>query len=341
MRSYLGIDAHSNTGLELAALNEDGKKLLWRDRCPLDSQRIVQAVQRAPRPCTVVFEQGELATWLHLTLRNHCDKVLVADPRHNRLIATSEDKDDPYDAFMLAKLAAGAFLKEVFQPAPEFIELRLRVRHHYRLSRHLTAVKNQIKASYRTQGVRVTGSRVYSLASRDECLQQLPGAARLATEDLYAMLDVIQERKDATLSALTRAARQFAPARRMLQVPQIGPIGAATFVGYLVTPGRFRSRKHLWSYCGFGLTTRRSGHHAEPTRLRTSYNRHLKRTIKGAVERQIARPTSPFAAAYQTRVLRGMLPSRAKLTVSRKLIDVLCALWNNQEDYDPDRIKID
>lgn len=340
MRSYLGIDAHSNTGLELAAITKDGK-LLWRDRCPLDSQRIVETVQRAPRPCTVVFEQGELATWLHLTLRNRCDQVLVADPRHNRLIATSADKNDAYDAFMLARLAAGDYLREVFQPAPEFTVLRLRVRHHYRLTQHVTAVKNQVKASYRAQGVRVAGSRVYSPGSRDEWLLQLPGAARLATEDLYAVLDVVQARKDASLLALSRAVRQFAPAKRMLQVPQIGPVGAATFVGYLVTPERFPSPKHRWSYCGFGLMTRQSGHRSEPTRLRRSYNRHLKRTIKSAVQRQIGCPTNPFAAAYQTRVQQGMLPSRAKLTVCRKLIDVLCALWINQEAYDPERIKID
>ena len=34
------------------------------------------------------------------------------------------------------------------------------------------------------------------------------------------------------------------------------------------------------------------------------------------------------------------LPYRARLSVSRKLIDVLCALWMNQEDYDPERIQI-
>jgi hypothetical protein len=93
MKAYLGIDAHGKTGLELAAISKDGE-LLWRDRCPLSSKLIAAAVQRAPQPCTVVFEQGELATWLHLTLRHLCDEVLVADPRHNRLIATSQDKND-------------------------------------------------------------------------------------------------------------------------------------------------------------------------------------------------------------------------------------------------------
>lgn len=341
MRSYLGVDAHSNTGLELAVLNKDGE-LLWRDRCPLNSERITEAVQRAPRPCTVVFEQGELATWLHLLLRHRCERVVVADPRHNRLIATSADKSDQYDAFALAKLAVGGYLREVFQPSPEFTMLRLRVRHHHRLTRHVTAIKNQLKAGYRAQGVPVAGKRVFSPAARPEYMGRLPGPARWATEDLYALLDLAAERKDRALHALGRAVHQFAPAKRMLQLPQIGVVSAATFVAYLVTPERFPSRKHLWSYCGFGLMTRQSGHRAEPTRLRSSYNRHLKRVIKSAVERQVGRRgDNPFALAYRARLRRGMLPTRAKLTICRKLIDVLCAMWISQEDYAPDQIKSD
>ena len=98
------------------------------------------AVQRAPRPCTVVVEQGELATWLSLTLSSVCDELVVAEPRHNRLIATSPDKNDAFDAFMLADLGRGGYLREVFQPSHAFAVLRLQVRHHYRLARHVTAV---------------------------------------------------------------------------------------------------------------------------------------------------------------------------------------------------------
>lgn len=340
MGSYLGIDAHSKTGLELAAIDAEDGKLLWRDRCPLDAKRLQEAVQRAPRPSTVVVEQGELATWVHMTLSGVCDKLFVADPRRNRLIATSPDKSDEFDSLALAELGKGRYLREVFQPPERFAVLRLRIRHHYRLGQHVTRLKNQVKACYRVQGIPVTGTGVYSLSGRARWLTRMPGAARLAAEDLYALLDVAQQRKQAAVLVLGRAARRFGPAKRLLQVPEIGPVRAATFVGYLVTPERFPSRQHIWSYCGFGLTRRSTGHHTEPVRLRNSYSRHLKRTIKSTVNKLIEHPEDPFAAAYQVRLQRGMLPSRAKLAVSRKLIDVLCALWINEEDYDPKRIKI-
>jgi len=340
MGSYLGIDAHSKAGLEFAAIDAGNGQLLWRDHCRLNQGQLQEKVERAPRPCTVVVEEGELATWLHMVLSGVCEELLVADPRHNRLIATSPDKDDPFDAFMLADLGRGGYVREVFQPPQEFAHLRLRVRHHYRLSCHITAVKNQIKACYRQQGIAVSGKGVYSSQGRQAFLKCLPGTARLPAQDLYAVLDVIEERKKTSGQCLERVARRFAPAKRMLEVPEIGPITASTFVGYVVTPERFPSQSHLWSYCGFGLTCRRSGRRVEPVRLRPFYNRHLKRVIKSTAQRLVDRPGDPFNASYQARLQRGMLPSRAKLAIARKLIDVLCALWAGKERYDPERVSV-
>ena len=61
---------------------------------------------------------------------------------------------------------------------------------------------------------------------------------------------------------------------------------------------------------------------------------------KTQTERLVIRQADPFAAAYRLRLERGTLPTRAKLAIARKLIDVLCALWNNKEDYDPQRVRV-
>ncbi len=338
MGSYLGIDAHSSTGLELAAIDAGSGKLQWRDRCPLHRARIRQAVRRAARPCTVVFEQGELASWLHSVLSETCDKLIATDARRNRLISTSPDKSDAFDALKLAELACGGYVDEVYQPPAAFQTLRLRVRHHYRLQRHGTAVKNQIKALFRQHGIPATGSSVFTLSKRDRWLASLPEPAREVTDDLYAMMDLIEARKDGALKSLGKIARRHPATRRFCQIPYIGTVTATTFAAYVVTPERFPSRSHIYSYCGFGLTRRSSGNHAEPVRIRRKYNRLLKGVIKSSVERMIWHSAHPFATAYNERVHRGMLPTRAKLSVARKLIDVLCALWIKEQDYDPSRI---
>lgn len=339
MRSYLGIDAHTKTGLELALIDAVTGEVQWQDRCPLHRTRLREAVQRAARPCTVVFEQGELATWLHIALTGTCERIIAADARRNRLIATSPDKSDPFDAVKLAELARGGYVHEIYQPPRHFQTLRLRVQHHYRLQRHATASKNQIKAMFRQQGIPVSGASVYTPSKRAQWLALLSPPARAVTEDLYAVMDVVEERKKGAEKLLARAAARFPATRRFCQIPYVGPVTATTFAAFIVTPERFPSRSHMWSYCGFGLTRRSSGSTSEPVRIRRKYNRALKRVIKSSVERMVWQRANPFALAYQQRVAGGMLPTRAKLTVARKLIDVMCAIWSKERDYDPSLIR--
>ncbi len=44
MESYVGIDAHCNAGLELAAIEARSGELLWRDRCRLDGDLLREAI---------------------------------------------------------------------------------------------------------------------------------------------------------------------------------------------------------------------------------------------------------------------------------------------------------
>lgn len=337
--SYLGIDAHSTTGLELVAVGASDGEVLWRDRCPLKRPRLLEAVGRAPRPCSVVLEQGELATWLHMVLEGSCHRLIVADPTHNRLIATSPYKADTFDARTLARLAMGRYVKEVYQPPASFAQLRLLVRHQRRLGSRVVAIKNQIKALYRVHGLTPRGSGVYG-AARDAWQRRLPRVAQPLVSDHYAELDVSVDRLEATKRRIHSAVRDSSPAVRLCSIPQIGPLTAATFVAYVVTPDRFGARNKLWSYCGYGLMKRSSGSSCEPVRLRKDRNRHLKYVLKSAVVRICNDPNHPLAPSYHARRARGVAEHNAKLTIGRRLINLMAALWQNQQEFDPTQVII-
>lgn len=335
--SYLGIDAHSTTGLELVALGAPDGELLWRDRCPLKRQPLLEAVQRVLQPCTVVFEQGELATWLHMVLSGSSHRLIVADPTQNRLIATSPHKGDRFDARTLAELAMGGYVKEVYQPPRAFERLRLLVRHQRRLGCRVVAIKNQIKALYRVHGLALRGSCVYG-PGRSACIDKLPRIARALVADHYAELDVSVDRLEATKRRISTAVRQFPPAVRLCSIPQVGPLTAATFVAYVVTPERFGARNKLWSYCGYGLMKRSSGSSFEPVRLRKDRNKHLKYVLKSAVVRICKDPRHPLAPSYHARRARGVAEHNAKLTIGRRLINLMAALWQNEQEFDSTKV---
>jgi len=56
------------------------------------------------RPRSLVVEEGPLAGWLWRGLVTAVERMVVSEPRRNRLIAKGGDKDDDLDAEKLAQL---------------------------------------------------------------------------------------------------------------------------------------------------------------------------------------------------------------------------------------------
>ena len=119
-------------------------------------------------------------------------------------------------------------------------------------------VQNRIKALYRSRGIAVGGKSVYSEKSRQQYLDKLPHASRGAAETLYAQYDAIEQiRQQAEKDVVAEAHRH--PISRVLETgPGLGPIRVAQLIPIVVSPGRFRTKRQFWSYCGLGIVMRSS-----------------------------------------------------------------------------------
>jgi transposase len=47
----------------------------------------------------------------------------------------------------------------------------------------------------------------------------------------------------------------------IFEIPSIGPIRSAVLLSILQTPHRFRTKRQLWTYSGFGIETQSSADH--------------------------------------------------------------------------------
>jgi len=90
---YIGLDTHSPF-TEFAVMTEAGK-ISQRGQCATTIPAISDVLRAVPRPRFVTFEEGPLAGWLYRNLREDVDRLIVCEPRRNRLIAEDGDKDDP------------------------------------------------------------------------------------------------------------------------------------------------------------------------------------------------------------------------------------------------------
>ena len=116
-----------------------------------------------------------------------------------------------------------------------------------------------------------------------------------------------------------------------VQVSFCYTIRAALLVALLPTPHCFRSKRQLWAYSGFAVETHDSGeyrgvrgklrrnHERITVRgLNDNHNKDLKNLFKSAAISASTRP-GPLHDFYGVWVAKGMRPTRARLTLARKI----------------------
>jgi transposase len=122
-------------------------------------------------------------------------------------------------------------------------------------------------------------------------------------------------------------------------------------VALLQTPHRFRTKRQLWAYSGFGIETHDSGEHryvdgelrrskkkATVRGLNRNYNRDLKNLFKGAATQVTAKP-GPFQEFYTALLAKGIRPEMARLTLARKIAAISLTIWKKGVDFDPKQLQ--
>jgi transposase len=134
------------------------------------------------------------------------------------------------------------------------------------------------------------------------------------------------------------------------QSPSIGPIRAALLIAILQTPHRFRTKRQLWTYSGFGIETHSSADHhyvdgqlqrKKPISLRglnQNHNHDLKNLFKSAATLATAK-TGPFQEFYAALVAKGMRPEMARLTLARKIAAITLIVWKKGVRFEADYLK--
>jgi transposase len=135
------------------------------------------------------------------------------------------------------------------------------------------------------------------------------------------------------------------------EIPFLGPIRAALIIAFLQTPHRFRTKRQLWTYIGFGIETYSSAEHRsvngelkrskKPVSIRglnRNHNHDLKNLYKGAATVAAAK-AGPFQDFYDARVAKGMRPEMARLTLARKMAAITLIVWKKGVHFEAKHLK--
>jgi len=346
---YLGMDVHTAT-ISVAVLSYEGK-LIMESVIEAKRSTIVDFIQGLRGELFLTFEEGTWSAWLYDLLTPYVTKVVVCDPRRNALLKEGS-ASDRIDARRLAELLRLNFLRSVYHGENGLRTLKELVRAYLTIGKDLVRVMNRVKAIYRSWGISCAGNSVYTPRYREEWLRKItqPSVRRRA-ELLYEQLDaLVRLRKQARQELLAESKRH--PAWKLLRsIPALGPIRAAVFMAIIQTPHRFRTKRMLWKYSGFGVVTQTSADHEyvkgqlqrskKPAFVRgldRAHNHHLKDLFKSAAI-QASTTKGPFREFYEALVAKGMRPEMARLTLARKIATISWMAWKKGVAFDAKYLK--
>ena len=332
---YVGLDLGSSN-FQQVGLNHGGLIKVNRDFTTSEAN-LVKAFADQRGEIHVHLEAGELAPWATSVIAPLVHRVVCSHPQANAWIAKDADKCDRIDAYKLAELLRLNRFKEVHYAADaQRREFKTVVQHYDELTSQQARLKTKLKARLRMQGVIVTGERPFSVTGRKAVLAEVKSTAvRTAIKQLYAVLDQsVASQAEAKLLMLQMS--QALPEIKLLRTaPGVGPIGACRFSAYIHTPSRFSSTRKLWKYCRLSISHRSSnGKPLRRPRLDRFGCGRLKDVSRKAFEAAMREHRdNGFKRAYRQALETTHDARHARLTVQRKIVSTLRAMWINQTPY--------
>jgi transposase len=331
-RVYAGMDVGSK---ECAAVITDSRgKVIDTSIFKTTEKNLVSFWRKHPG-AHLLMEEGEMASWVRATVKPHVASVIVCDPKRNAYVARGTNKNDRVDAGKLAELNRLGSYSEVWHPDDEDIAgFKVLVKQYDETSKRLAALKCQIKARLRNQGVVTSGNTVYG-SKRHQALSRVENTlARIAIEADYELLDYLTRAKAQARKSVIAASKRFPVIARLKAVPGIGDILAARFVAYVADPHRFNKRT-LASYACLGIVKRSSdGAPIGREHLSRAGNSALKDLSRTAFERALAcRGPNGIKEFYRCSLARTKDHNKARLNTQRKILALLLAIWRDGTEY--------
>jgi transposase len=281
----------------------------------------------------VVLEVTGNAWEIARILEPHVGRVLVVHPGDTG-IRQARAKTDRLDARALARLLAAGSLDGLWMPDEQTRALRRRLARRSQLVRARTRAKNECHAVLVRRLIKKPAvSDLFGLAGREWLREvELPVEERETVDGCLRQIEFLDQEVAEVEKQVARDALTSPQTKRLMTVPGVNVIVAATFLAAVGDVGRFPSQRQLVGYLGLDPRVRQSGctpaTHGRISKQGSASARHALVEAAWSVVRQ---PGPPHAFYQRIRARRGH--QVAVVAAARKLACLFWCMLTRGEDY--------
>ncbi|NDW31879.1 IS110 family transposase [Salipiger sp. PrR007] len=280
----------------------------------------------------VILETGRMANWLYDELTRRGLPAVCVDARQaHAVLGQMHNKTDTNDAAMLADLARTGFYRKVEVKSRQAQERRALLTARDAAISIRTNAENTIRGLLASFGLRVpTQPRTYEgricavLEGHDALAPIILPLLAVRTEALRQAAALTKE--------LVRQVKGSDACLRLMTVPGVGTVTAATFVATIDAPERFAKSRSVGAYAG--LTSRRyqSGAIDYGGRISKRGDRLLRTILYEAANSLLCRVKPGRGMAlknWATALKQRTSHKKAVVALARKLAVIMHAIWTS------------
>jgi transposase len=326
----IGLDVHRD--FCVVAICEDGR-VRPAGRVPSTPEGLRVLADSLAESDRVALEVTGSCWEVARMLEPHVDRVVVVSPDDTGIVH-ARAKTDRLDARTLARLLWAGELESVWMPDERCRVLRRRLARREQLMRARTRAKNEIHAvlQRRLQG-KPPCSDLFGVKGRHWLAGlKLPLEERESVDAGIRHVEFLDSEIAAVERLIAQQAIEWPEIRRLMTVPGVNLICAATFIAAIGHAGRFPTSGKLVAYLGLDPKVRQSGDApARSGRISKRGSAAARWALVEAAWSVVLQP-GPLHAFYdRTRARRGH--GRAIVATARKLAILFWCMLSRGEDY--------
>jgi transposase len=336
MGQYVGLDV-SLDETKVPVLDEQGRRV-WRGSCASTPEAIEVTIRKhVPDAVRIGLETGPLTTWLWQALTDAGLPMVCLDARQAKAALNMRiNKTDDNDAEGLAHLVRSGWYREVRVKSREAMLVRSLLGARTQLLGMVTDLSNQIRGLMKTFGLVVPkgAGKIFEANVR----RLLEGEALVAgvVLPLLESWRAVRARAADLDRQLLSVVRGSATCRRLMTIPGIGAVVAASFVAAVETPENFTTSRAVGAW--IGLTPRRyqSGQVDDDGPISRRGDARLRALLYEAATAMLTRVQGESELRRWGLALKKRLGfKRAAVALARKMAVIMHAMWKNGADFDP------